>query len=428
MTLRQNKLVCAIPSGLVLLLGLWCAAALSQSAFQQAPQQAPGQIPEQSRAQIPAQTSQQLPGVEPASTEAWLVTFGPGEAYWERFGHNAIWLREPAAGLDHTFNFGFFDFEQEDFLLRFLRGKMMYFSIAQPAVREFELYQQQNRSIRVQKLALQHAEYVRLRDYLLTEIKPENRNYPYDYYLNNCSTRIRDALDLALGGELSDATKNSPSAMNFRDQTRRLTQSQYWYYLGLEIGLGYPVDRPISRWEDMFIPMVVADEVSRLSRSTGAATASLDLQLYASSLPEAPAFPTAVWLRYLLSGLLLAGLYWLGVRYLSAKWANVCGKIWVLLLGCGGLGLSALWLATDHSVTANNANLLLFNPLLVLAALPYCKRGCAVLLLAGVSISAILLLLPQHQYNLDVWMLLAPMNLSVAIHWLGNRQALKRAG
>src|SRR5690554_1184722 len=235
MTLRRSRLFFAFKSGLTLLLVLCCALALSR------PLPTPSATP----------ISQQLPDISAADAEAWLVTFGPGEIYWERFGHNAIWLREPAAGLDHTFNFGFFDFEQEGFFLRFLRGKMMYFSIAQPAAQEFELYRQQNRSIRIQKLALDLEEYRRLRDYLLTEIKPENRNYPYDYYYNNCSTRVRDALDLAFAGELSDATQERSSAMSFRDQTRRLTQSQYWYYLGLEVGLGYPVDRPVSRWEDM---------------------------------------------------------------------------------------------------------------------------------------------------------------------------------
>ena len=91
-----------------------------------------------------------IPVATPNATEAWLVTFGPGEIYWERFGHNAIWLREPAAGIDHTFNFGFFDFEQKDFFLHFLRGRMLYFSVAQAAGREFEFYQQENRTIRVQ--------------------------------------------------------------------------------------------------------------------------------------------------------------------------------------------------------------------------------------------------------------------------------------
>ena len=93
-----------------------------------------------------------IPTVPDDGKEAWLVTFGPGEIYFERFGHNAIWLREPAAGLDHTFNFGYFDFEQEDFFLRFMRGRMLYFSIAQPANIAFGRYRQNNRSIRAQKL------------------------------------------------------------------------------------------------------------------------------------------------------------------------------------------------------------------------------------------------------------------------------------
>jgi hypothetical protein len=201
----------------------------------------------------------EIPAAPEQGGEAWLVTFGPGQIYWERFGHNAIWLRETALGLDHTFNFGFFDFEQEDFFLRFMRGRMLYFSVAQPAHREFDFYRQQNRSIRVQKLNLASSQYNSLRDHLLYEIRPENRDYRYDYYLNNCSTRIRDAIDIALDGALAERTQKMPASLNFREQTRRLTQMQFWYYLGLELGLGYPVDREVSRWDEMFVPGVVAD-------------------------------------------------------------------------------------------------------------------------------------------------------------------------
>jgi len=206
-----------------------------------------------------------LPAVSPHTAEAWLVTFGPGEVYWERFGHNAIWLREPGEGIDHVFNFGFFDFGQKDFMTRFIRGRMLYFSVAQPAREEFEFYRQENRNIRIQKLRLAPAQYRQLRDYLVNQIKPKNRNYHYDYYRNNCSTRIRDALDIAIDGSLSSKTRVLPAELNFRDQTRRLTQMQYWYYLGLELALGFPVDKAISRWEEMFIPMVVADEVASMT-------------------------------------------------------------------------------------------------------------------------------------------------------------------
>jgi hypothetical protein len=128
---------------------------------------------------------------EPAlSTEVWLVTYGPGEIYWQRFGHNAIWIRDTGLGLDHVFNFGFFDFEQENFFLRFLQGRLLYFSAAQPAQREFSNYIDENRSIRAQRLKLSPEQSLRLVEYLVDEVQPENRDYLYDYYTNNCSTRV----------------------------------------------------------------------------------------------------------------------------------------------------------------------------------------------------------------------------------------------
>jgi len=139
-----------------------------------------------------------------ANTEVWLVTYGPGEIYWQRFGHNAIWIRDEGLGLDHVFNFGFFDFEQESFLWHFLQGRLLYFSAAQPAQSEFSQYINENRSIRAQRLALTSGQALELADYLVREVQPENRDYLYDYYLNNCSTRVRDALDLALAGHFAN--------------------------------------------------------------------------------------------------------------------------------------------------------------------------------------------------------------------------------
>jgi hypothetical protein len=361
----------------------------------------------------------EIPPVSVNQPEAWLVTFGPGEIYWERFGHNAIWLREPAAGLDHTFNFGYFDFEQEDFFLRFMRGRMLYFSVAQKVVREFEFYASNNRSIRAQKLNLSPLQYGRLRDYLLNDIRPENRDYRYDYYLSNCSTRIRDALDLALDGALSAVTENVPAKLNFRDQTRRLTQMQFWYYLGLETGLGYPVDRAVTRWDEMFIPMVVADELAAMSGETSGTTdrpVLLDMMFYTST-SELPAVePESVWHYYLLLGLLVTGFAWLSGRFMPPAWlAGLC-QGWLLINASIGLVLAALWLLTDHEVTAPNANILLFNPLVFLALVPVLRRVGAVLLVVGVAGSFILLLFPGHQYNHDVLALLAPVNLAVALY------------
>ncbi len=349
------------------------------------------------------------------------MTFGPGALYFERFGHNAIWLREPAIGLDHTFNFGYFDFEQEDFFLRFMRGRMLYFSIAQPATREFAYYRQDNRSIRAQKLNLTPLQYQQLRDHLLNEVRPENRNYRYDYYLNNCSTRIRDALDIALDGALSARTQQIPATLNFRDQTRRLTQMQFWYYLGLEIGLGFPVDRPVSRWDEMFIPMVVAEEIAAISTATAESGRPLveeDTMFFTSTSTPPTATPTTTWHRYLSLGLLIVGLAWLSSRFMPPVWlAGLC-RAWLLVNATVGLILTALWLLTDHEVSRNNANVLLLNPLLILALMPGLQRLFAAVLVGGNVLAIGLLMLPEHQYNLDVIALVSPVNLAVALYLL----------
>lgn len=356
----------------------------------------------------------------PTAPEAWLITYGPGAVYWERFGHNAIWLREPEAGIDHSFNFGFFDFDQQNFFLNFAQGRMLYFAVAQPAAREFEFYRESNRSIRAQKLNLNSGQYQRLRNYLLQEIKPEKRDYRYDYYLNNCSTRVRDALDIALDGSLSERTGKLPASLNFRDHTRRLTQMQYWYYLGLELVQGLAVDRNISRWDEMFIPMVVAAEIASmpgLENTLNRPLVSTDEMLFTATARAVPARPDKTWSRYLLLGLMLTALAWLSGRLMPPQWLTGLCHAWLFFTAVSGLILAALWWLTDHQVASSNANLLLLNPLLLLALLPSWKRFGALLLTAGVGLNLVLLLLPEHQYNLDALALLAPVNLSVAVYF-----------
>ena len=364
-------------------------------------------------------------GVSDGGHEAWLVTFGPGQVYWERFGHNAIWLREPAAGLDHTFNFGFFDFEQEDFFLRFMRGRMLYFSVAQPAVREFGFYREDNRSIRAQKLELTDAQYGQLRDYLVHHIQPENRDYRYDYFLNNCSTRIRDALDIALDGALSLRSSELPAELNFRDQTRRLTESQFWYYLGLELGLGYPVDRGITRWDEMFIPSVVADELADMSlamEANGKPLVVEDRMLFTSTLPGPPSSPSSIWQRYFLLGMLVVGLAWLSNKFMPPVWlAGLCSA-WVLICSSSGVILASLWLLTDHDATRLNANMLLLNPLFIITLLPIFRRFGPILMATGVLLGLLLLVLPKHQYNLDSLAVLGPVNIAVAWYFFKTRR------
>ncbi len=346
-----------------------------------------------------------------------LVTYGPGEVYWQRFGHNAIWLWEPEVDLDHTFNFGFFDFEQENFLLRFVQGRMLYFAAAVPAEREMDHYRSDDRSVRVQELRLDPGQYARLRDHLLNHIQPENRNYLYDYYLDNCSTRLRDALDLALEGALSEQFQPQPGLQTFRGHTRRSTAADFWYYLGLEAGLGTPVDRPISRWDEMFLPAMLADnlnEITMLSPRGLQTLVTKDTPAFESSREPPPQTAPMTWPRYLALalGVLLAA--WLAARLAPPVLVEGFMQGWLLIAGTLGLLMLALWAWTDHHAANPNANLLLLNPVMLLGLAPRWRRLTAgFMVLVGLA-AAVMWFLPWIQYTRDVTALLLPLNLAAA--------------
>lgn len=345
--------------------------------------------------------------------EAWLVTYGPGDIYWQRFGHNAIWIRDPKMGVDHTFNFGFFDFNQEHFLLNFIQGRMLYFSIAQPVLGEFRQYIAENRDISAQKLELSTPEYTVLRDYLLQVVQPQNREYLYDYYLANCSTKVRDALDLALGGGFSKHFQSLNAVQNFRDHTRRSVATDYWYYLGLETGLGVPVDRGISAWQEMFLPAKVSEAVSNFNTARGPLSGPVK-SIYRSGNAPPAARPAQLWWRYLAAGLALMLFFALLGKISGPVVSEGSALGWLMVTGTAGGLLLYLWLGTDHAAAGPNVNLLLLNPLFLLGLVPNFRQIIAWLMVVGLILAAAQWILPVHQFNLDLLAFLAPLHLASA--------------
>lgn len=366
---------------------------------------------------------------EAPSTEVWLVTYGPGEIYWQRFGHNAIWIRDPGLGLDHVFNFGFFDFEQDHFFLRFVQGRLSYFSAAQSAEREFANYVDENRSIRAQRLKLSPEQSLRLVKYLVDEVQPENRDYLYDYYINNCSTRVRDALDLALGGALASSFRPVTGEQSWRDHTRRLTAGDFWLYLGLELVLGAKIDQPVSLWDEFFIPSELAASLAAMEYPGVDGLQSLvveDVMLYQSSFQPPPLVPGNWWNRYLLMGMGLLAIAWLACRVLRVLNPMLLVQGWLLLSGLIGVILVFLWLFTDHAAAGQNLNLLVFNPLWWLVV--YWKRHkiAGLVLLVASMLALSMILLPPQQYTLDVLAAFLPLNIVSGISLILFKRRFRR--
>ena len=307
-----------------------------------------------------------------------LVTIGPGPEVWERFGHNAIWVEDTLRGTSRWYNYGMFSFAQEDFVPRFIRGLMEYWMESRDPSRDLPAYIARDRSVWVQQLNLWPAQRDRLRAFLELNDTPANRFYRYDYYRDNCSTRIRDALDAALGGEIRRQTEHLDAGTTLRFHTQRLTTNTPLVYTGLLIGLGSWVDRPIAAWEEMFLPMSVREHLRNVT-VVGSDGSAEPLVISERTLHESAATPPSTapprWMVYyfIVGAVIGAGLYWLGRKAEDSRVARVgfagLGTLWALGVGLLGTVLLGLWVATDHVAAYWNENLFMFNPLMLLLAM-----------------------------------------------------------
>lgn len=360
--------------------------------------------------------------------QAWLMTYGSAERVEEQFGHNAIWIRDPERGIDQVYNFGFFDFDQPGFYREFLFGEMIYFALARPPEEELGYYRWRDREVRAQLLNLSPGQMRRLADWLDARVQPETRDFRYDYYRNNCSTRIRDGLDFALDGALSEFARLLPASADFRSHTRRLVQDDLLLYLGIEAGLGRMADRPRSRWEEMFLPMVVAETVADMHITTADGKAQSlvidDRMLYQSTReppPERSSLHAVFFIPMSLASIVLIVLPALSFQRSLPR--LVGARAWIVFSVSGGGLLLFLWLFTAHEAAWRNENLLLLNPLALLLWRFHgriIERGAAALMIAGLIASFAFKLLPGAQWNYDLMLWLVPAQ--IALLWVWYRE------
>jgi hypothetical protein len=392
----------------------------------------------------PAQTASVQGG--PDDLDVMLVTFGQGELVFERFGHNAIWIHEGVFGTDVMYDWGNFSFQQPNFLRRFLTGDTRYWMEAKDAGAMVDFYRGLGRTITLQRLNLTPQQKRRLRADLRRNALEENKYYRYDYFADNCSTRLRDALDRVLDGALRAATDTIRTPFTYRRESVRLTDGDRPIQTGIDIALGRPADVPLSVWQSFFIPMRLRDAVRGVTVPNGAGGTRVPLVSSERTIEPYPGTPRVVELataprlvwRLLVVGLVLAalvaairvmavsrrGAVW-GLAVVTAAWSLLCGSIGVILV--------LAWTATRHVFWAWNENLLLASPLsLVLVVLlpmallrrrgERAARGAALAVVALSLVGLLLALIPGGQENRAIVALFLPMHLAIA--WSVLRPAL----
>jgi len=301
-----------------------------------------------------------------------LVTIEPGDDLTSWWGHTAVIVEDKRFDVSRFYNFGLFSFEQENFVSNFTMGRLIFWVGAWNTRDALAHYVSLNREIRFQILNLSPEKRVQIATLLATNIRPENREYLYDHYRDNCSTRIRDLIDKIFDGQFYGQMQVA-STMTFRDHTRRHTDKNFIVDWVLMFLMNNSIDQEIRRWDDMFLPEELERNIaefnyideygkrSELVKSTYTYFQAKDRE----PLPEgAPAhWPTSLIIG-VLSGILaimLAIGYSKNIKYLR-PFFGIYHIIIGIIYGIPGLTLLFMSFFTDHIVTYHNENLLLANP------------------------------------------------------------------
>lgn len=386
--------------------------------------------------QLPAPAPENATEEPGSNLRVWLVTAGPGEAVWERYGHNAIRVLDTTTGRDVSYNWGVFDFQQVDFIPRFLQGRMLYEMAVFPTGPMIQSYARAGRSVVMQELALSSSQRAALVDLAERNALPENRDYIYQYFVDNCSTRVRDLLDVVLDGALSAMFGSESTGVSYRFHTRRLSKADPMVSVGMDLLLGTPTDSELTVWEEMFLPLKLRDAVRRASVA-GPGGQRVPLVVEEEELIEArrPTTTDAApsWFFALLAiGLIMGGVLALaGTSFVHERRAAriaiaATAVLWSFVAGVAGTILILL-LFTDHEFAWWNENLFLFGPLsLVLAGLiPLAggrgrahrvARGVAVLILGAAVLGLLVQVHPDvRQGNAHFFALALPAHIGLAM-------------
>ncbi|WP_291037743.1 DUF4105 domain-containing protein [Dyadobacter sp. 50-39] len=297
------------------------------------------------------------------SAKISLVTVAPGQELYSGFGHSVLWVYDPVTGVDRAFNYGTFSFQEGNFYIKFLRGTLPYSVSVSPLSYQIAHYQEENRSISEQVLNLSIPQKQRLYNFLENNYLPENREYQYKFFYDNCATRMTVALKAAVGDSLiyNGYTKEK---LSFRQWIDRYAFKQNpWADFGMDLAIGAPSDEIASPEQATFLPdnLATAFADAKVKTPTGVqplVSATRPIFTAAPFPPPSPLTPTVVF--WSLAILTLAFTYW---QIRTERVNFVFDKVLFSIAGLAGWILLLLWFGTNHGVTSYNYDVLWAFPL-----------------------------------------------------------------
>ncbi len=329
------------------------------------------------------------------TSEVSLLTISPGSELYSTFGHSAIRINDREQGFDRNYNYGSFDFNAPNFYLRFLRGTLPYQISAHDFYLEMDYWSnREGRGVVEQVLNLNQSQKQRLLELLEENLRPENREYSYKFFTDNCSTRLRDIFLKATNDSLKfNNTIHADSTFRQWIDKYAMANNKSWADFGMDLAIGVPSDAMTGWSNAMFIPDNLKDAL------TGAKIIQNGIEIAFVKEARVLAFPinqlesdtftpnTAIIILGLL--IILFTLY----QFFYKKRGLFFDKILYSVLGLAGIILSALWFLTNHGVTEMNLNTLWCFPFLFPMFLLFSKNKIKLSLLLKIYLACITLVL-----------------------------------
>ena len=369
-----------------------------------------------------------------------IAVAGPGDELYFWWGHIALIIDDSVRNTSKFYDYGLFSFENKNFFYNFAFGRLLFSSGVSPSDRNMNVYIKTNRDITIYTLDVPPEKRLEILNFAERNVLPENRDYYYHHFKDNCCTRIRDIVDLMTDGQFKEQYGQAPGRYTLRQHVRRHTWFSPPADWLLNFLMGQGIDTPITIWEEMFLPSEVGKRIEDFWY-TGANGERRKLVTRAETVYRAEKRPPVLdvprkqWPRELVFSLALSLIFgfffYLQHRKIRAGQilAGISMSLTGLVFGIASLLLYFLAIFTNHDYTFNNSNMFFSTPLL-LAAVPfgiryaqikdYGKRYLSMTLLKiiwllavlGIFISMLIKLLPQFwQQNLTDQMLMLPITM-----------------
>jgi len=380
-----------------------------------------------------------------------VAVIGPGDELYFWWGHIALVIEDSRTGRSYFYDYGIFDFRGDNFFYNFAMGRLWYSCGASSSRSNYDFFRKTNRGVKIFTLDLLPETRQKIKNFVDTNTLPENKNYFYHHFRDNCSTRIRDIIDLATDGQFKKQFENEESRFTLRQQVRRHTwfsPAADWF---LNFLMGQVIDKKITVWEDMFLPSEVGKRIddfyyNDINGELKKLVSSSETILIIEGRPLPLETPRGQWPFPLILGLVLSAIFgaFFFMQYKNIKAGRVLAGIGMsvcgLFFGLLGVMLYFLVFFSNHDYTYQNLNIIYCTPLLLVSFVfglcysfarkkekllkyGFLSRFVWLITLAGIILSMLLKVLPWFYHdNFAGQILMLPLALVFAFQPNGLKE------